>query len=180
MSREWLHIGKVLSVDAVKRRLRIQASPGFESEFDNRERFWLAAGATAPCCVRATRARHVGAHIIVELTPGVSRDAAAGLKGARVMIPPEARHPRPDGSAALEEMPGLRIETDNGVAVGVVLETLDTAGGGVLRIRLTDGRLAALPATDALIRRVDLAAKVMTIVDPTPFLVVDDDWDGAE
>ncbi len=179
MPDAWLHIGKVASVNVARRRVRVSVMAGNEHEFADREHLWLAVGADAPVQLRVSHVRVGGVEAIVELTPGVSRDMAAGLKGANVVVPAASRRAPADAFPALHELTGMRVVTATGVFVGSVVETLDTAAGGVIRLQCADMIMAVAPVTGAFIRDIDLEAGVMTVNDPTPFLVFEgDDRDG--
>ncbi len=175
MSGPWLHIGRVAAVNVARRRLRVRAVPGFEDEYADREQLWLAVKAAEPVQVRVAGIRANGAEITVELTPGVSRDMAAGFRGADVMLPIALQRRAKDGFPALPALSGLRVITTADDFVGHVTETRDTPGGGVMWLQCADGTTATAPVTDAFIQAVDLDAGIMVVQGPARFLVIDAD-----
>lgn len=175
MPQDWLEIGLVVSVDAAKRVLRVKSVPRCGARFEGCRRVWLQANAQTPVPVRVARTRELGAVWMVELTPGISRDVVADFRKARVLVMAE-----PLGAGTEEFVPcladltGMSVVMPGEERLGEVFEVMDTPAGGVLRIALPDSRTAALPFTEAVIASIDGASGVIHVVDPTPYLVMDD------
>ena len=74
----------------------------------------------------------------------------------------------------LEELEGFKVIAPGGRLLGVVFETIDTPAGGVIRLLTGEGRTAALPVIAEVIASVDINKKRIAVVDPEPFLVMDD------
>ncbi|HEX71844.1 MAG TPA: hypothetical protein ENN65_00795 [Candidatus Hydrogenedentes bacterium] len=174
MTDAWLHIGTVVAVDAARRRLRIRVAARCEREFDGRDRVWLDSGAGTPVQARTANVRQTGANMTVELTPGVSRDMVAGFRNATVMIPAAASVRTADDRAGLHDLTGMRVLTEDGRLLGAVAETLDTPGGGVMRLRRADGVTATAPVTGAFIVDIALEAGSIVVKEPEFFLVFDE------
>ncbi len=171
MNESWVRIGRVASVEAARRVIRVTVAAGCEREFDDRERIWVQAGQSSPVQARIHTCRDVGAMKVIALSPGISRDVVAEFKGALLLIPTAARRPRADATCALTILVDMSVETVGGQPVGRVFETMDTPAGGIIRLHRPGGGTAALPVTDALIVRIDTEAGVVVVNDPTPFLV---------
>jgi ribosomal 30S subunit maturation factor RimM len=170
----WLEIGKVVSVNAGSRNVRIGTRSGCVHELEGRDRLWLQQGSDPPFMVRIARMRADAKSCDVVLTPGISRDKVTTLKFARVLAPLETRRARPSTDWRLDDLVEMDVATVEGLRLGVVFETIETPGGGVIRLRLENGTSAALPWIDALIHSVDKIARIITVNDPEPYLVRDD------
>lgn len=174
MENAWLEIGQVVTVDAARRSVRVKPAAGCLHEFESKDRFWLCAGSGAPICARIAGMHMMRGLVRVAFTPGLSRDMVEKLGHARVMIPKTLRASRPDGLPGLSEMTGLRIVLATGELLGDIIEVIETPAGGAVRLKMPDGRTAALPFTDAVFTGVDRDRGLVHVADPGPFLVIDD------
>lgn len=170
----WLEIGQVVAVDAARRSVRVKPAVGCLSEFESRDRLWLRSGPETPLCARIAGMRKVRSVIQIEFTPGISRDVVETFGRARVMIPETHRTPKPDGLPALSEMMGLCAVQSDGTTLGVIIEVIETPAGGAVRLRMPDGRVAALPFLDIVFTGVDRSRRIVEVTDPDRFLVLDD------
>ena len=177
MADDWLHIGKVVAVNVVRRQLRIKVVPGREYAFDECKRLQLISDGNAPVLARIKGARITDAEVVVEVTPGISRDVVATLKNAdvRARVPKDRR--QTDGCAGLHDLAGMRVITTADDFVGTVVETQDTPGGGIMRLQCDIAVMATAPVTDAFIEKIDLDAGIITVNEPEAFLVFDLDED---
>jgi 16S rRNA processing protein RimM len=94
-----------------------------------------------------------------------SRDAAEALRGLLVQVDAGALPEAPPGEAYWFELVGCRVELPSGEAVGRVRELWDTPAHDTLVVEGLDGRDRLIPATPALLRRVDLAQRRIVIED---------------
>jgi len=174
MADDWLYIGRVVAVNAARRQLRLGVAPGREDVLKRCDRLRLICEEEAPVQVCIKQINVSGVEMTVELTPGISRDMVAALRNALVMAPPQVGC-RPDGCIlGLHELPGMRVITISGEVVGCVLETQDTPGGGIMRLRCDNAVMATAPVTDAFIEKIDIDAGVITVNMPEAFLVMDE------
>lgn len=174
MTEAWLRVGQVTGVDAANRRLRVDVTPGREYVFDDCDRIWLHTGHEKPVQARVLKVRDAGVKKLITLTPGVSRDTAAAMKNAEVLMPAGTQPADIGSECPVRAMLGLRIETEDGTLVGVVFETIENAAGGAVRIERPDGATAALPLAPDLIRQVNIERGVVVINDPAPYMVFND------
>ena len=171
----WLEIGRVVSVDAARRSVRVLPAAGSAHEFGAQRRVWLEMARECPMAALVAECNPSGGHLKIVFTPGVSRDMVAMLGNARVLLPADRRTEAREEPWSLARAVGMRVVLPGGAVLGTVMETVETQAGGALRIRLKEtGRVAALPFIDAVIKDVDGLSGVITIADPEPFLVVDD------
>lgn len=109
---------------------------------------------------------------LVRLEGIEDRTAAEGLKGAGMFIREKELPPLPEGRYYVHQIVGLRVVTVDGRELGPVTEVLPTGANDVY---VTAAGL--LPATDEIIKQVDLQAGTM-LVAPLPGMI--DELDDAD
>ncbi len=175
MDRACLEIGRVVSVDAARRSVRVRPVQGRESIFESCDRIWLKSTQEKPIVALIAHMSRIRGLFRIEFTPGISRDVVATLAGARVVIPDQMDTPIRDAIVpGLADTLGMRAVLPDGQMLGTVMEVLETPAGGVLRILLEEGRTAALPFIEAAIQNIDGVSRVITITNPELFLVWND------
>jgi 16S rRNA processing protein RimM len=93
------------------------------------------------------------------------RTAAEGLQGATMFIREDELPPLPEGRYYVHQIIGLKVVTVGGRELGTISEVLPTGANDVY---VTPAGL--LPATDEVIKQVDLQAGTM-LVDPLPGMI---------
>lgn len=125
-----------------------------------------------------TTSWHSG-RLLVTFAGVQDRTAAEALSGTqlRVVIGADERPDDPDEFYD-HQLVGLRAETVNGADVGEVVDVLHLPSQDVLTVRRPDGDEVLVPFVAALVPTVDLAARVVRVVDQ-PGLITDDPADDA-
>ena len=175
MADQWLHIGRVTAVNAARRQIRLAVLPGQAALVSQCKRLRVTRSEAAPvhACIAAVRGSDP--EIIVELTPGISRDTVAMLKHAEIAaLVPDGYAPT-GPAVTLRALTGMHVVSILGDSIGDVLETQDTPAGGIMRLQCSHAVTATAPVTDAFIVKIDLEAGVITVKTPEAFLVVDTD-----
>lgn len=94
-----------------------------------------------------------------------SIDAAEGYRGLELRIPESDLPALPEGSYYHHQLVGLRVQDEDGCAVGVVDSILDTGAAPVLVVRGAGGEVL-IPLAESFVKRVDLAAGVLVAEAP--------------
>lgn len=81
--------------------------------------------------------------------------SAETLRGMEVRIRETERAPLPEGRYYSDQLVGCRAETEAGAPLGEIVDTLDTAGPGLLVLRGPDGSEDLVPFVEALCVRVE-------------------------
>ncbi len=102
---------------------------------------------------------------LVQLEGVTDRTAAEKLKGAELFIRDEDLPPLPEGRYYVHQIVGLQVRTVDGRDLGPVTEVLPTGANDVYATAA-----GLLPATDEVIKAIDLAAGTM-LVDPLPGMI---------
>lgn len=173
MADEWLHIGRVVVVNAARRQVRIAVMPKHVDIFSQCKRLRMTPPGSAPVQACIAVVRSADAEVTVELTPGISRDMVATLKHAEVAALMPDGYCQAEPAIDLQMLLGMRVVTVSGDFVGDVLETQETPAGGIMRLQCNQTVMAVAPVTDAFIEKIDLDAGVITVKTPEAFLVMD-------
>lgn len=171
---ERIVIGQVLAVEAARRSLRIQLKHKYLQSLDDCDRIWLITAGGASLRVKMEACERDGTAARVTLTAGICRDEMQTFHRAEVALDSRDCKKVPADVPELEELEGFKVIAPEGRLLGVVFETIDTPAGGVIRLLTEEGRTAALPVIPEVIASVDINKKRIAVVDPEPFLVMDD------
>jgi 16S rRNA processing protein RimM len=111
---------------------------------------------------------------------GVSdRDAAQGLKGARLFVARAALpEPEQEDEYYRADLIGLRAEDPAGRPVGTVAAVENYGAGDILEIARPQGEPLLLPFTRAFFPRVDLAAGRIVVAPPNEVIAERQDTEG--
>lgn len=106
--------------------------------------------------------------LLVRFAGVVDRTQAEALRGARIFAPPRDLPALPEDSFWEQDLLGLQVVDTAGTPLGEVTAVLSRAEQDLWQVA-TAGGPVLLPATKAIVVRVDLAARTLT-VDPPPGL----------
>ncbi|MEX2202275.1 MAG: ribosome maturation factor RimM, partial [Dongiaceae bacterium] len=107
-----------------------------------------------------------GDNLVAAIAGIEDRNAAEALAGTELYVD-RAQLPAIDGEAEYYhvDLVGLRVEDENGRALGRVMNVADYGAGPMLEIRGEGGELL-LPFTDAVVPTVDLEGGRLVVVPP--------------
>jgi ribosomal 30S subunit maturation factor RimM len=185
---DWVAVGVVLSVNPNRREVRLKPLPDGAHELEQRP--WLRLRMRGDEIVRCrveTFAWH-NETALITVAAGVPRDLVGRLKGAVAVLRRDERTLPPGQAWFREELPGCRVESENGEWVGVLkdLYTTPTAAnradgtvartagpraGDVAVIERPDGSVVLAPLIDAVVRQWDAERGVLVVGDLAPYAV---------
>lgn len=105
---------------------------------------------------KLTLARRHGNSMLVAFQGLTSPEAAGRWRNTWVYVAAADLPPLPDGKAYLHQILGLRVVTDEGHALGRLVEVLETGANKVYVVKTAEGREILLPAIDEVILAIDL------------------------
>lgn len=177
MGEEWVHIGAVRSVRPDKRQLRIDPEAAHRHEFESLEWVCLRPRESASRILRrrVELVSQAGNSWVMTLSPGISHDAIAALRGAAVLLEKEALHPLTREGLSADALYGFRVCTRDGDFLGTVTAVYATGANEAIEVEKTGGGTLLLPLIAALIEEVQEAAGILVVGDIAPFVVDDDD-----
>lgn len=118
---------------------------------------WHLAGAAEERAYRVLDGRHPGKALAARLEGVDDRDAALALAGLEIRVRRDALPPAEEGEYYWWDLEGLRVETPNGVTLGVVDHLVETGANDVLVVRGERERLIPFVPGEVVID-VDLEA----------------------
>ncbi|MEO8937572.1 MAG: ribosome maturation factor RimM [Burkholderiaceae bacterium] len=108
-----------------------------------------------------------GSTVTARLVGIVDRDAAEGLKGARISVPRRHFPATDDNEFYWVDLIGLAVSNEAGEAFGDVAELMDNGAHQNLVVRMTggDGKTIErlIPFVDAFVKTVDLAGRRIVV-----------------
>ena len=115
-------------------------------------------------------AAHKGPVMIATLGGVGSRDAAEALRGQEVYIRQSDAAPLDEDEYYLHDLPGITVQTVDGVELGVVKEVIETGANDVLVVTRAEGGEVLIPMIRDVVKRLDLPGQRITI-EPMPGLL---------
>ena len=174
MSDEWKVVGRVRSVNPRGRDVRVAATKGYAYVFADMAWIQFRRGGDEPLRCKVIRTRTNDESVIVELSPGVSRDVVGELRSALVVMAEEEIPPRPGQKVRLVELLGLRVVLPTGATLGTIGEVYEGPANDAFAVDRPDGGRSILPVIEAVIESVDLDLGEVVVGDITPFVVEED------
>jgi len=165
-----VEVGRISGAWGVKGWIRVEPHASDPQALFSSKRWYLrppeplpAGPARAwPTLLRVAQAREQGSAVVAGVDGVGDRDAAQGLRGARVYVS-RASFPTP---AADEyywvDLIGLAVVNRQGEPLGEVTGLLETGAHAVLRVRLGEQE-RLIPFVGAHVDRVDLAARTVIV-----------------
>lgn len=102
--------------------------------------------------------------VLVLTLDGVGdRTTAEELRGAEVYIHESDAAPLAEDEYFLHDLPGLKVITTGGEAIGVVKEVLETGANDVLVVARSEGGEVLIPMIRAVVTSLDLEVRQVTI-----------------
>ncbi len=143
--------------------VKVQLQPEYAGALEGVRQVYLDDDAV-PYRIRGYRV-HQGAALL-KLDRVADRNAAEGLRGARVSIAVTDLPALSDGAYYAHQLVGMRvILAESGESIGTLIEVLATGSNDVYVVKKTDGELL-LPVIESVVRAVDLAAGTISVVVP--------------
>ena len=166
-------LGRVIGAHGIRGRLRVRWLGDGPENLLRMPEVALGSGpddaAARSFAVEAVEPGRPG-EVRLALEGVTDREAAEGLRGRLVLGAVEHLPRLAPGEHYEFELVGCRVETTEGMAVGVVREIWPTAAHDVLVVEGADGRRVLLPAAEALLRRVDVAERRIVLELPAGLL----------
>ncbi len=175
MPGSWIHIGRVVSLNPAKRELRIRPVPVHAGCFA--EMAWvrvvLRAGTEMRCRVASVRVTETG--ILLALTPGVTRDTVARMKGGAIVLAREEVRRPAEGGYHVSELENMEVFDEEGNFLGTVKQVYSAGANDVIEVEKPTGKVMLLPVIAELVETVDVDRGRIAVRDIAPYVVDDED-----
>lgn len=113
--------------------------------------------------VKIKSLRHHNRGVLVSLEGYESREAVDNLRNFEIFVKAEDRPPLPEGEYYLHQLLGLKAVSEEGEALGVVADWIETGANGVFIVRDEAGTEILLPDIDEVILKIDLEKGEMLV-----------------
>ncbi len=100
--------------------------------------------------------RSCGRRMAVKFHDIDTPEAVAPFRGSQLLVPGHEVYPLPDDTYYVFQIAGLRVETEEGLEVGRVVDVLSHPGNDLYVVKREDGGEALIPAAKDLVR-IDLS-----------------------
>ena len=164
----WFDIGIITKPQGIGGELRVLPTT------DDPERFALldevyvrpkdiSLHSSTPQLYKLTSARRHKGLVLLKLAGINDRNAAEKLVGGILTIPPEKALPLDTDEYFVRDLVGLNVETEDGQALGEVIDVFPTGANDVYIVRNTEGDSFMLPAIKDVVLAVSLPEKKMIV-----------------
>ncbi|MGY0504611.1 ribosome maturation factor RimM [Luteimonas sp. e5] len=161
-SEKRILVGTIMGAFGVRGEVKIRSHTQPEERLFH-YRPWIMVGAAGERVLEAgAQGRRMAKGVVARL-PGVEdRDAAQALLGTDIFVPRSALPPPAAGEYYWVDLQGLRVETVDGVALGVVAEVFATGANDVLTVHGERERMIPF-LQPQVVTRVDLEAGLIVV-----------------
>jgi 16S rRNA processing protein RimM len=154
-------VGRVVGPHGLRGEVRVRLETDFPERFAARRAAFLVREDRVEA-IAITAARPHRAGMLVAIAGVTDVTAAEQLRGAAIAVPRASLAPLDADSFYVFELIGLRAWTTDGEDLGVIGAVMRGPAHDLYVVRGRGGELL-LPAVRQIVRRVDLAAGVMTV-----------------
>lgn len=176
MTDSLVQIGKVVSINAARRLLRVKPDPRHARMFAALDWLYVARTSGKPLRCKVESSRMAGDVAHVTLVPGVTRDTVTQMEGASVSVDAtQQRRRKSKADFHISEVAGFAAVNSRGESLGTVIETYSAPANDVVEIETTKGEKVMVPAVPEVILEIDFDRRTVVIEDLTPYVITDED-----
>lgn len=158
MALQLLAVGRVVRPHGVRGELLVDSLTDFPDHLSEVDTVYVGEAAVPHALLGARDHR---GQLIIRLANCPDRDTAEQYRQQLIQIRVEAAAPLPPGSYYHHELIGCRVVSDEGEALGELVDILETGANDVYVVASPSGELL-LPAISSVILNIDLPGKLIT------------------
>lgn len=165
---ELVALGEISNAQGVTGEVRVIPFTHFPERFQRLDRVFAGSGE----CWQPLHVKGVRPHrqfLLIRFAEINDRNAAEGLKGMLLAVPPDERWPLPEGHFYVDDLMGMVVCDENGKRLGTIRDVLETGANSVLVVQESKEELL-IPMLKTVIREVDLSGRVMRVQLPLGLL----------
>ena len=168
---DWLVVGQIVAPFGLKGDVKLLPQTDFPDRLGTHATLYLGPDHRP---LHLTDVHPHGGVLLLHFVDVEDIDAAEKLRGQEVTIPANEAAPLAEDQYYIHDLIGLRAIHTNGVELGIVADVLGGAAQDLLVVRRAGVADVLVPLVKALVPKVDLATRTLTI-DP-PLGLFDDQW----
>lgn len=154
---DWMLVGQIVGAHGIHGELKVRPLTDFPDRFALLKHVYLGDKHAEHEVISARGQKHV----LLRLGSVDTRTMAHQLTGTEVWIPRSEAMELPQGQYYVDDMIGLRVETESGQVIGVVKELIITGANDVYVVKQGNRELL-LPAIHDVVREIDpMAGKII-------------------
>lgn len=160
----FLVIGRLIRPHGIRGEMRAAVYTQLPERFTWMEQIYLAREANDPQPTRheLRSVRFHQGNALIRLDGYETRDDLEVLRGMWLLVPDSEAIPLEEGEVFHHDLEGLSVVTDQGEALGTLVEILETGANEVFVIRGQGGEIL-LPNIEEVVLKVDLDAGTMLV-----------------
>jgi len=156
-------VGKVVSVNFVKRQLRVRPATDHPERFLEMRRILIETAEGLLEIFDVAEVHRAGSNVVVTLSEAHPKEHLEAARNAQVVV--RQRYPLGEDEYYIDDLMGIQVEDASGRALGRVRAVYRTGANDVYEVRDARNHELMVPAVKERILGVDLANGVLT-VDP--------------
>ncbi len=156
----FLAVGKLRRPHGVRGEILLEVLTDFPERFQVGAVVYVGPR-RVPLTIRSVRPHREMLLVAFEGYP--DRDTVGVLRNQLVVVPATEAPPLPEDEIYYHQLLGLQVVTDEGHALGRLVEILETGANEVYIVETAEGKEILLPAIDEVVLGIDLEQGVMTV-----------------
>lgn len=168
-SNKMVLIGKIQATHGIRGQLRVIPFAGDASSISSVREVALKSPTGVMEEFSVISAKAHGKRVILTLKPFDNINQVLHLVGREIYAERGALPDLPDDEFYWSDLLGLRVENEQGEALGELVDIIETGSNDVYVVKM-NGRELLVPALEDVVLAVDLAAKRMTVSLPEGLL----------
>ena len=151
-------IGKLGKVRGLNGELKLISLTDFVDRFDN-----LKEVDVDGTILKVEYVKTIGNNLVIKFKDYSTREIAQKLTGKMLRVDKSEAAPLAEGEFYTFDIVGLEVRDLNDNKLGVVTEVLKTGSNDVFVTKAEDGREILIPALKRVVKKIDIANKIMLI-----------------
>ena len=158
----YLAIGRIVRAHGIRGEVSMTVLTEFPERFETTKQVYLGNEFEAiPYTLLGHRWNKQ--NLLLRLEGITDRTQAEQLRNQYVQVPVEDAVPLPEGEFYLYQLVGLKVVSLSGELLGYIVDVLETGANDVYVVETIDQKQLLLPATDDVVKVIDLDQGQMTV-----------------
>ncbi len=165
MKPSYLLLGEILRPHGVRGELRMRVLTDYPQRIAELETVYLAdtTEPTTPKAYHVQGMRMNGDYVLLKLREIPDRTEAEWLRGLFVLVDMEHAIPLEEGEFYLYQLLGLNVQTDDGEALGKLVDVLETGANDVYVVNSPQYGEVLIPVIDQIIISTNIEAGLVVV-----------------